>query len=81
MFSLHHFELLDSNEVSVLIPIESRLEGVNRRNLKIINFEHELHLGLGLEISNNKIGVRKRVLLAISCSINVDNFGRKLKRL
>jgi hypothetical protein len=46
---------------------ESRLKGVNRRNLKIVNFEHELHLGLGLEISNNKIGVRKKVLLAMSC--------------
>jgi hypothetical protein len=25
--------------------VESRLEGVNRRNLKIINFEHELYPG------------------------------------
>jgi hypothetical protein len=33
-----------------LIPIQSRLEGVNRRNLKIINFEHTLCLGLVLEI-------------------------------
>jgi hypothetical protein len=40
-----------------LIPIESCLEGVNRRNLKIINFGHELHPELGLEISNNEIGV------------------------
>jgi hypothetical protein len=40
---------------------------VNRRNLKIINFEHELHPGLGLEISNDEIRVWKRVLLAISC--------------
>jgi hypothetical protein len=32
--------------------IESRLEGVNRRNLKIINFEHALYLGLGLEINS-----------------------------
>jgi hypothetical protein len=32
--------------------IESRLKGVNRRNLKIINFEHALHPGLGLEINN-----------------------------
>jgi hypothetical protein len=48
---------------------------VNRRELKIINFEHELHSGLELEISNNEIGVRKRVLLAMSCSINVDDFG------
>jgi hypothetical protein len=43
--------------------------------LKIINFEHELHSGLGLDISNNEIGVRKRVLLAMSCSINADDFG------
>jgi hypothetical protein len=42
VFSRHHFELLDSNEAPALIPIESRLEGVNRRNLKIINFEHAL---------------------------------------
>jgi hypothetical protein len=55
---------------------ESRLDGVNRQNLKIINFEHELHPGLGLEISNNEIGVRKRVLLIISCSINADVKGK-----
>jgi hypothetical protein len=38
--------------------IESRLEEVNRRNLKIINFEHALHPGLELEISivNSKCG-------------------------
>jgi hypothetical protein len=55
---------------------ESRLEGeVNRRNLEIINFEHELHPRLGLERSNNKIEVRKGVILAMSFSINVDNFG------
>jgi hypothetical protein len=48
---------------------------VNRRNLKIIKFQHELHPGLGLEISDNEIEVRKRVLLAMSCSINVDDFG------
>jgi hypothetical protein len=53
---------------------ESRLEGVNRRYLKIINFKHEIHPGLGLEISNNEIEVRKRVL-AMSGSINVDDFG------
>jgi hypothetical protein len=58
-----------------LIPIESCLEGVNRRKLKIINFEHELHPRLGLEMSNNEFGVQKRVLLAMSCSINADNFG------
>jgi hypothetical protein len=33
-----------------LIPIESHLEGVNRRNLKIINFEYALFPGLVLEI-------------------------------
>jgi hypothetical protein len=36
---------------------ESRLEGVNRRNLKIINFEHTLRPGLGLEINNIEFGV------------------------
>jgi hypothetical protein len=30
--------------------VESRLEGVNRRNLKIINFKHALYPGLVLEI-------------------------------
>jgi hypothetical protein len=43
---------------------ESRLEGVNRRNLKIINFEHALHLGLGLETNNGGFRVRKIVFLA-----------------
>jgi hypothetical protein len=47
---------------------------VNRLNLKIINSEHDLHPRLGLEISNNKIRVRKRVL-SMSCSINADDFG------
>jgi hypothetical protein len=32
------------------IPIESRLEDVNRQNLKVINFENALHLGLVMEI-------------------------------
>jgi hypothetical protein len=45
------------------------------RNLKIINFEHELYPRLGLEISYNEFRVQKRVLLAMSCSINADNFG------
>jgi hypothetical protein len=54
---------------------------VNRRNLEIINFEHELYPVLGLEISNNEIGVWKRVLLAMGCSVNADNFGSKLKRI
>jgi hypothetical protein len=53
--------------------IESRLEGVNRRNLKIINFEQKLHPGLGL--NNYEYRVRKIVLLIMSCSINADNFG------
>jgi hypothetical protein len=33
-----------------LIPIESRLEGVNRRNLKIINLSTHYKSGLALEI-------------------------------
>jgi hypothetical protein len=34
----------------------------------------------GLEISNNEIRVRKRVLLDMSCLINADHFGSKLKK-
>jgi hypothetical protein len=64
-----------------LIPIESRLEGVNRQNLRITNFEHALHLRLGLEINNREFGVRKIVHLAMSFSINVDNFRSKLKTI
>jgi hypothetical protein len=33
-----------------LIPIESRLEGVNRANLKFTNFKHNYKSGLALEI-------------------------------
>jgi hypothetical protein len=58
---------------------ESRLEGGDRRNLKFTNFEHTLHTGLGLEINSHEFGVRKIVPLAMSCSINADNFGSKLK--
>jgi hypothetical protein len=36
---------------------------------------------LGLETNYNKYRVRKKVLFAISCSINADNFRSKLKRL
>jgi hypothetical protein len=64
-----------------LIPIESRIEGVNWRNLKFMNFEHALHPGLGLELNNREFGVRKIVSLAISCLINADNFGSKLKTM
>ena len=56
------------------IPIKSRLEGVDRRNLKIINFEQILP-EVRVRMSNNEIRVRKRVLLAMSCSINADNLG------
>jgi hypothetical protein len=38
---------------------ESRLEGVNRQNLKIINFEHALHQGLGLETNNMNTKCRR----------------------
>jgi hypothetical protein len=34
-----------------LIPIESRLEGVDRRNLKIINLSTRYKLGLELELN------------------------------
>jgi hypothetical protein len=44
------------------------------RNLKIINFEHALHPRLVLEINDIEFGVRKIVLIAMSCSINADNF-------
>jgi hypothetical protein len=54
---------------------------VNRRNLKIINFEHALHSGLGLEINNSEFRVWKIVPLAMSCSINADNFGSKPKTM
>ena len=48
--SRHHFERLGSNEASALIPIETRLEGVNRANLKFANFKHNYKPGLALEI-------------------------------
>jgi hypothetical protein len=32
---------------------ESRLEGVNRRNLKFINFKHALRPGLALELNRS----------------------------
>jgi hypothetical protein len=34
-----------------LIPIESRLEGVNRQNLKIIHLSTHYKLGLALELN------------------------------
>jgi hypothetical protein len=58
---------------------ESLLEGVNRRNLKIINIEHTFHPVLGLEINYLESRVPKIVPLAMSCLISVDNFGSKLK--
>jgi hypothetical protein len=73
MNTMIYFSRFGSNEY------ESHLEGVNRRNLKIINFEHALHSGLGLEMNTSEFGVRKIVLLAMSCSIKADNFGSKLK--
>jgi hypothetical protein len=51
---------------------------VNKQNLKIINFEHAVHLGLGLEINKREFGVWK-IVLAMSCSINADNFRSQLK--
>jgi hypothetical protein len=49
--------------------------------MKIINFEDTLHPGLGLEIINLEFGVWNIVALAMSCSINADNFGSKLKTM
>jgi hypothetical protein len=36
-----------------LIPIESRLEGVNRRNLKLINLSTHYKPGLALEMNSS----------------------------
>jgi hypothetical protein len=36
-----------------LIPIESRIEGVNRWNLKFTNFKHNYKPGLALEIKSS----------------------------
>jgi hypothetical protein len=55
--------------------LESRLEGVNRQNLKITNFEHKLFSRLALERVIIKSECRRQVLLAMSWSINADNFG------
>jgi hypothetical protein len=49
-----------------LIPIESRLEGVNRANLKFTNFKHNYKLGLALELNSSlkeraKTGHKDRV--------------------
>jgi hypothetical protein len=48
---------------------KSCLEGVNRRNLKFINFKHTLRLGLALELNSSQ----KNVSLAKSCSRNEDD--------
>jgi hypothetical protein len=45
-----------------------------------MNFEHTLYPRLGLEINNSEFGVRKIVPLAMSCSINVYNFGSQSKQ-
>jgi hypothetical protein len=61
--------------ILIVVP-ESRLEGVNRRNLKFKNFEHTLILEVRVR---NESRVRKIVPLAMSCSINVNNLGSELK--
>jgi hypothetical protein len=58
--------------VILIVAPESHLEGVNRRNLKFINFEHTLILEVRVI---NEFGVRKIVPLAMSCSINANNLG------
>ena len=54
---------------------------MNRQNLKFINFEHVVYPGLGLEMYNLEFGVRKIIPLAMSFSINADNFGSNLKTI
>jgi hypothetical protein len=39
------------------------------------------HPGLGLDINNSEFRVQKIVPLAMSCSINADNIGSKLKTM
>jgi hypothetical protein len=46
-----------------------------------MNFEHEFYPRLGLEMSNNEIEVQKRVLLAMSYSIDEDDFRSKLRKI
>ena len=51
-FSLDH-QTTTTYAAHVFGIVESRLEGGgNKRNLKIINFEHALHSGLALEINS-----------------------------
>jgi hypothetical protein len=58
--------------------IESHLEGVNRRNLKFINFKHAIRLGLALELNRSAED-------CFSCyellKFDVYNFGSKLKSI
>jgi hypothetical protein len=51
------------------VESESRLEGVNRRNLKFINFKYTIRPGLALELNSSQ----KNVSLAKSCSKNADD--------
>jgi hypothetical protein len=46
-----------------------------------MNFQHAIHPGLGLEIINHEFRVQKIVPFAMSCLMNVDNFGSKLKTI
>jgi hypothetical protein len=43
----------DSGHTKNSVVIESRLEGVNRRNVKFINFKHTLGPGLALELNSS----------------------------
>jgi hypothetical protein len=47
-----------------LIGVESRLERVDRKHLKIINFEHKLHPRLALELVVMKSECGREILLA-----------------
>jgi hypothetical protein len=80
----HHVRAASAEAVSFRRTFDDEAwsqQGVNRRNLEIVNFEHALPPGLGLEINNREFVVRKIVPLAMSCSINADNFGSKLKTI
>jgi hypothetical protein len=54
VISRHHFELVRLfNEALALIPIESRLEEVNRQNLKFITLNTHYKPGLALELNSS----------------------------
>jgi hypothetical protein len=57
------------------------LRGVNRRNLKIINFEHELHQRLALERVIMKSEYKREFFLQRVAQSSEDYFGSQLKMI